>query len=83
MTTTVTSKELNQQSSIVQRRAQHEHVIVTNRGKPDLVILSYAEYQRITGGKSILDALFSPEVADIDITFPREPMIVARPVTFD
>lgn len=82
MTTTVTSKEFNQNSSSVQRRAERETVIVTKHGKPNLVILSYDDYQQQTGGKSILEALSSPEVADIDIEFTREPAIGFREVDF-
>lgn len=83
MTSTVTSREFNQNIGKAQRQAHQEPVIITNRGKPDLVLLSYDEYQRITGGTSILEALSSPEVADIDIEFPREPAIGFRDVEFD
>lgn len=83
MTSTVTSREFNQNVGNAQRKAHQSPVIITKRGKPDLVLLSYAEYQRINGGKSILEALSSPEVADIDIDFLREPTIVARPAEFD
>ncbi len=83
MTTTVTSRELNQNSSLVQRQAERETVIVTKHGKPSLVMLSYNEYQRMKGGQSILAALSSPEVADIDFEPTREPAIGFRPVDFD
>ncbi len=39
----VTSREFNQNSSLVQRKAEKEHVIITKRGKPNLVILSFEE----------------------------------------
>ncbi len=83
MTTTVTSRELNQNSSRVQRKAEKEPVIITKRGKPNLVMLSFEEYQQSTGSQSILEALSSPEVADIEIELTREPMIIMRPAEFD
>ncbi len=84
MTITVTSRELNQNSSLVQRQAECEPVIITKRGKPSLVMLSYDEYQRITGGQqTLLDALGNHDAAFIDFEPPREPVIGFRPVEFD
>lgn len=84
MTTTVTSRELNQNSSHVQRQAEQETVIITKRGKPNLVMLSYEEYQRMAGEKqTLLDALGNHDAAFIDFEPTREPAIGFRPVEFD
>lgn len=84
MISTVTSREFNQNISKAQRQAHQAPVIITNRGKPDLVLLSYEEYQRMTGKKqTLLEAIGNHDAAFIDFEPMREPAIVARPVDFD
>lgn len=54
------------------KRAAHDGpVIITDRGKPAHVLLSFDEYQRITGRKrSLLDILCEPAgIEDIDFDF--------------
>jgi PHD/YefM family antitoxin component YafN of YafNO toxin-antitoxin module len=47
-------------------------VFITDRGRPAHVLLSIAEYQRLTGKRrSIADALAMPEIADIEFEAPR------------
>jgi hypothetical protein len=47
-------------------------VIVTDRGKPCLVILKYEEYQKLSGKQgSILERLYMPGVAEIEFEPPR------------
>lgn len=68
---TVTAREHNQHPSAVKRAAAHEPVIITDRGKPTHVLMSYDEYERITGDEpSLVDLLMMP---DDDIDF--EPVI--------
>ncbi len=85
MTTTATSQELNQYSSAIQRKAEVEPVIITKRGKPNLVLLSFEEYQEITGEKqSILDALsFDGEFADFDFDRSELPQVTMRGAELD
>ncbi len=84
MTTTVTSRELNQNSSRVQRKAEKEPVIITKRGKPNLVMLSFEEYQQTFNKKeTLLDAIGNHEASFIDFEPTREPMIIARPAEFE
>lgn len=70
--TTMTSREFNQDLSKAKRAAQKGPVMVTDRGKPALVLLSVNEYEKITGtGKNILDLLAMPEAAALDFSPPK------------
>ena len=58
MITTVTSREFNQDRGRAKRAAHDGPVFVTDRGRPSLVLLSYDEWLRLSGGaKSIAEAL--------------------------
>ncbi len=55
---TMTSREANQDFSRAKREAKKGPVIITERGRPANVLLTYDEYQRLTGKpKSLLDLL--------------------------
>jgi prevent-host-death family protein len=71
--TTLSSREFNQDTARAKKAAVKGPVFITDRGKPAHVLLSIAEYQRLTGGtRSIADALGWPVgVEDIEIEFPR------------
>jgi hypothetical protein len=46
-------------------------VIITDRGRPAHVLLTFDEYKRITGGHSkIADLLAMPGIEDIDLEIP-------------
>ena len=68
--TTLSSREFNQDAGRAKRAARNGPVFITDRGRPALVLLSIKEYQQITNkGKSILDLLAMPEMAEIDVDF--------------
>jgi hypothetical protein len=47
-------------------------VIITDRGRPAHVLLTFDEYRRITGGRArIADLLAMPGVEDVEIDVPR------------
>lgn len=81
--TTLSSRELNQDIGRAKRAANEGPVIITDRGKPVHVLLSFDEYQRIIGQQeSIVDQLgLPPGIEDVEVEFPRsrEP---ARPADF-
>ena len=57
-------------------------MFITDRGKPAHVLLSFEDYQRITGGhRKIADALAMPGLADIEFDPPRV-NIGLRPADF-
>lgn len=65
----VTSREFNQNSSLVQRKAEKEHVIITKRGKPNLVILSFEEYQAINKKPQTIWEVITG--CDVDVELPE------------
>lgn len=83
-TTTLTSREANQDFSRAKRAAKLGPVIITERGKPAQVLMNYDEYLRMSGPKrSILDR---PAIAGMDeIEFEIEPRAkdLPREVDFD
>jgi len=47
-------------------------VIITDRGRPAHVLLTFDEYRRITGGRTrIADLLAMPGIEDVEIDIPR------------
>lgn len=80
--TTLSSREFNQDTSRAKKAASEGPVFITDRGKPAHVLLSFEDYQRITGGhRKIADALAMPGLADIEFDPPRV-NIGLRPADF-
>lgn len=77
--TTLPSRKFQQNASEAQKAAQDGPVVITYRGRPAHVLMSYEDYRRLTGPRNIVDALSMPGLANIDVEFPRLKMI-ARPV---
>ena len=71
--TTISSRDLNMDLGRAKRASKEGPVIITDRGKPAHVLLSFEEYQKIIGQtESILDALGLPQgIEDIDLDLPR------------
>ncbi len=70
--TTLTSRELNQDIGRAKRAAKLGPVVVTDRGKPAHVLLSFSEYQRLTAsGRTLAETLGMPEAADIKFDPPK------------
>ncbi|MGH7103409.1 MAG: type II toxin-antitoxin system Phd/YefM family antitoxin [Acetobacteraceae bacterium] len=82
-TTTLTSREFNQDTSRAKKAAERGPVFITDRGRPAHVLLSIGEYQRLTEDpRCIIDMLGLPEgVEDAKLEIPplRDP---ARPADF-
>lgn len=80
--TTLSSREFHQDTSRAKKASSKGPVFITDRGKPAHVLLSIQEYQRLTGqGRSILDALAMPGLADIELDPPKV-QISRRPADF-
>ena len=63
---TVSSRELNQDIGRAKRAAQEGPVVITDRGRPSHVLLSWTEYRRLTGGpRNLAQALAAPGLSDI------------------
>lgn len=70
--TTITSREFNQGASEAKRAATKGPVLITDRGRPAHVLLSFEDYQRLTQQRrNIADALAMPGIADIAFDPPR------------
>ena len=70
--TTMSSREFNQDASRAKKAANEGPVFITDRGQPAHVLLSIAEYRRLTGGEMTLaEALAEPDGADFEFDPPR------------
>ncbi len=70
--TTLSSRAFNQDTSRAKKAANDGPVFITDCGKPAHVLLSFEEYQRITGGHhKIADLLAMPGIADMELEIPR------------
>ena len=70
--TTLSSRQFNQDASKAKKAAEGGPVIITDRGRPAHVLLTFDEYRRITGGRTrIADLLAMPGVEDVEIEIPR------------
>ena len=76
-TTTLSSRGFNQDTGRAKKAARRGPVIITDRGRPSHVLLTFDDYQRLTGrDTSILDLLGSPPgVEDVELDIPplRDP----------
>ena len=81
--TTLSSREFNQDTGRAKRAAKRGPVIITDRGRPAHVLLSFEQYQTITGKKKTLaEALSMPDAAEIDFEPPRLSGKLFRPADF-
>ncbi|MFG6467320.1 type II toxin-antitoxin system Phd/YefM family antitoxin [Roseateles sp. BYS87W] len=63
----LSSRDFNRDVSHAKRAAQVEPVLITDRGQPTHVLMSIAEYRRLTGeGESILDLLAQPDAVALE-----------------
>ena len=75
--TTLTSREFHQDSARVKRAAQSGPVIITDRGKPSLVVQRYEDFQALAGDApmrklvSIAEALYKPGADEIELELPE------------
>lgn len=70
--TTLTSRELNQDVTKAKKATQLGPVFITDRGKPAHVLLSFEQYQQLTGQlRNIADALAMPGSQDMTFDPPR------------
>jgi prevent-host-death family protein len=69
--TTLSSREFNQNASEAKRAAERGPVFITDRGRPAHVLLSIADYQRLTaGGASLAEQLAWPGAELLELALP-------------
>ncbi|MDP1699215.1 MAG: type II toxin-antitoxin system Phd/YefM family antitoxin [Xanthomonadaceae bacterium] len=80
--TTLSSRQFNQDASRAKKAAQTGPVIITDRGRPAHVLLTFEEYQRLSGGRTkIADLLAMPGAESLDMDIPPSHEL-ARAVDF-
>lgn len=80
---TFSSRDFQRAPGVIKRAAVDGAVIITERGRPIIAVMPFAEYERLKAPPgNILDALDMDEVGDIDADFSR-PATFPRPAVFD
>ena len=65
--TTLSSRQFNQDASKAKKAAKKGPVIITDRGRPAHVLLTFDEYRKLTGGGAkIADLLAMPGSAGLE-----------------
>lgn len=85
MPTTLSSREFNQDVGRAKKAASEGPVIITDRGQPSHVLLTFKEYRRLTGaGMSLAEAVGDPR-PEADFDFDPEPLKgpLVKPFEFD
>lgn len=81
-TTSLTSREFNHDVSRAKKAAEAGPVVITDRGKPSHVLMTFDEFERLTGkSHNLVDALSMPGLSSIDFDPPRS-VIATREVDF-
>ena len=85
--TTLSSREFNQDTSRAKQAARKGPVFITDRGRPAHVLLSFEEYQKLTGesfgSQTLGDLLATPGAEDIEFKPSRLRGPVSKPVDID
>jgi prevent-host-death family protein len=69
--TTLSSRQFNQDASKAKKAAMAGPVIITDRGRPAHVLLTFDEYKKLTGEHTkIADLLAMPGIDDIELAIP-------------
>ncbi|MBM5825424.1 MAG: type II toxin-antitoxin system Phd/YefM family antitoxin [Cyanobacteria bacterium M_surface_10_m2_119] len=81
MTTTISSREFNQDAAGAKRAALDGPVFITDRGRPAHVLLSIDDYRRLSGEqRSLVDLLAMADDVEFTIPSSRE---LAQPAELD
>ncbi|MFS0773116.1 type II toxin-antitoxin system Phd/YefM family antitoxin [Sphingomonas sp. 1P08PE] len=84
MTRHFTAREFNQDVARAKRATSEGPVIITDRGHPAHVLLSYDEYRRLSGDIGQIAGLFgSRDTVDIDFETDRRQPSSLKPLDVD
>lgn len=68
----ISSSEFNRDSGSAKRASESGPVVITDRGAPSHVLMTWTEYQRLAGQRqTIAEALAMPGVEDVPFDPPR------------
>ena len=71
MITTISSRDFNQDTGKAKTAARKGPVVITDRGRPSHVFLSYDDYKRLSGAdKPIGELLALPGMEDLELDIP-------------
>ncbi|MES5045663.1 type II toxin-antitoxin system Phd/YefM family antitoxin [Rhizobium nepotum] len=74
--TRFSSREVNHDVSKAKKAAQAGPVIITDRGKPSHVLMTYSEFERLTGKRrNLVDALSMTGLSTIELNTPRTEIV--------
>lgn len=80
--TTLSSRQFNQDASRAKKAAQAGPVIITDRGRPAHVLLTFDAYKKMTGVRTkIADLLAMPGIEEVEFD-PPTLRDLARPADF-
>ncbi len=72
--TTLSSRQFNQDASKAKKAAMTGPVVITDRGRPAHVLLSFEAYKKLTGDQSKIADLLSMDGIDaIELAIPQWP----------
>lgn len=84
MTTTLTSRQFHQDSGSVKKAVAQGPVIITDRGKPSLVLLTYEAYEQLQPRKrSLADALYMPGADEVELELSAQVPYVACDIDWE
>lgn len=70
--TSLSSRELNHDVSRAKKAALKGPVIITDRGKPSHVLMTYSDFERLSAKRrNLVDALSMPGLSAIELDPPR------------
>ena len=70
--TTLSSREFNQHAGKAKKAAKQGPVFITDRGNPEHVLLSFEDYQRLSGRRrKIAELLAMPGIEEVDFMPPK------------
>lgn len=76
--TTVSAREFNRDVSAAKRAADEGPVVITDRGAPAYVLLSFADYNGMRDRRSLVDVLQMDEDVDFEPVVSRALPTAAR-----
>lgn len=69
--TRISARKFNQDVSAAKRAADDGPVVVTDRGRPAYVLLSFADYERIKDRRSLLEVFQMEEAVEFEPSISR------------
>ena len=81
MLKTLSSRAFNQDVGAAKRSAMDGPVVITDRGRPSHVLLSYQDFRDMKGpARSLAEMLYMPGIADIELDIPPRDDVERDPV---